>query len=103
MTAKVTLSAGTQVGDLLVVKDGAGTALFSGQVTAEMLKDGLNVEVPVSGSPSEVKVTAQVTDQAGNPSGIADDTAKVDNVAARRRAWNCKAPVPTTPTTRQRL
>ncbi|MDX7809045.1 hypothetical protein SJS53_20405, partial [Aeromonas caviae] len=71
-----------QVGDLLVVKDGAGTALFSGQVTAEMLKDGLNVEVPVSGSPSEVKVTAQVTDQAGNPSGIADDTAKVDNVAA---------------------
>ncbi|AXB07513.2 Ig-like domain repeat protein [Aeromonas caviae] len=82
VTAKVTLSAGTQVGDLLVVKDGAGTALFSGQVTAEMLKDGLNVEVPVSGSPSEVKVTAQVTDQAGNPSGIADDTAKVDNVAA---------------------
>ena len=37
VTAKVTLSAGTQVGDLLVVKDGAGTALFSGQVTAEML------------------------------------------------------------------
>ncbi|QLI58980.1 hypothetical protein C0708_22555 [Aeromonas caviae] len=31
VTAKVTLSAGTQVGDLLVVKDGAGTALFSGQ------------------------------------------------------------------------
>ncbi|AXB10789.1 hypothetical protein C0708_22075 [Aeromonas caviae] len=27
-------------------------------------------------------MTAQVTDQAGNPSGIADDTAKVDNVAA---------------------
>ncbi|QLI58977.1 hypothetical protein C0708_22540 [Aeromonas caviae] len=27
VTAKVTLSAGTQVGDLLVVKDGAGTAL----------------------------------------------------------------------------
>ncbi|MFM4726733.1 type I secretion C-terminal target domain-containing protein [Aeromonas caviae] len=81
VTAKVTLSAGTQVGDLLVVKDGAGTALFSGQVTAEMLKDGLNVEVPVSGSPSEVKVTAQVTDQAGNPSGIADDTAKVDVTA----------------------
>ncbi|AXB07505.1 hypothetical protein C0708_00050 [Aeromonas caviae] len=68
-----------------------------------MLKDGLNVEVPVSGSPSEVKVTAQVTDQAGNPSGIADDTAKVDNVAAPTPSVNCKAPVPTTPTTRQRL
>ncbi|QLI58969.1 hypothetical protein C0708_22500 [Aeromonas caviae] len=35
-------------------------------------------EVPVSGSPSEVKVTAQVTDQAGKPVRIADDTAKVD-------------------------
>ncbi|QLI58988.1 hypothetical protein C0708_22595 [Aeromonas caviae] len=47
------------------------------------------MEVPVSGSPSEVKVTAQVTDQAA-PSGIADDTAKVDNVAARRRAWTAR-------------
>ncbi|AXB10791.1 hypothetical protein C0708_22085 [Aeromonas caviae] len=52
------------------MKDGAGTALFSGQVTAEMLKDGLNVEVPVSGSPSEVKVTAQVTDQAATRPGL---------------------------------
>ncbi|QLI58993.1 hypothetical protein C0708_22105 [Aeromonas caviae] len=57
----------------------------------------------MSGSPSEVKVTAQVTDQAGNPSGIADDTAKWTTWRPRRRAWNCKAPVPTTPTTRQRL
>ncbi|MEH8199796.1 hypothetical protein, partial [Aeromonas allosaccharophila] len=82
VTAKVTLAVGTQVGDLLVVKDGAGAELFNGKVTAEMLKDGLNVEVPVSGNPSSVKVTAQVTDIAGNPSGIAEDTAKVDNVAA---------------------
>ncbi|WP_270828551.1 retention module-containing protein [Aeromonas sp. Y318-1] len=82
VTAKVTLSTGTQVGDLLVVTNGAGVELFSGKVTAEMLKDGLNVEVPVSGSPSEVKVTAQVTDQAGNPSEVAQDKAGVDNVAA---------------------
>ncbi|WP_430620106.1 hypothetical protein, partial [Vibrio cholerae] len=59
-----------------------GNVLFNGKVTAEMLKDGLNVEVPVSGNPSSVKVTAQVTDIAGNPSEIAEDTAKVDNVAA---------------------
>ena len=82
VTAKVTLSAGTQVGDLLVVKDGAGKELFNGKVTAEMLKDGLNVEVPVAEGQGSVKVTAQVTDIAGNPSEIAEDTAKVDNVAA---------------------
>ncbi|WP_430620173.1 hypothetical protein, partial [Vibrio cholerae] len=76
------LADGTQVDDQLVVKDGAGNVLFNGKVTAEMLKDGLNVEVPVSGNPSSVKVTAQVTDIAGNPSEIAEDTAKVDNVAA---------------------
>ncbi|WP_321157603.1 hypothetical protein, partial [Serratia nevei] len=82
VTAKVTLSAGTQVGDLLVVKDGAGNVLLSRPVTATDLSSGVNVEVPVSGNPSSVKVTAQVTDIAGNPSEIAEDTAKVDNVAA---------------------
>ncbi|WP_429240253.1 Ig-like domain-containing protein, partial [Aeromonas veronii] len=82
VTAKVTLTAGTQVGDLLVVKDGAGNVLLSRPVTATDLSSGVNVEVPVSGNPSSVKVTAQVTDIAGNPSEIAEDTAKVDNVAA---------------------
>ncbi|MEW4541234.1 VWA domain-containing protein, partial [Vibrio cholerae] len=47
-----------------------------------MLKDGLNVEVPVSGNPSSVKVTAQVTDIAGNPSALAEDRAGVDNLEA---------------------
>ncbi|WP_429215355.1 hypothetical protein, partial [Aeromonas veronii] len=70
VTAKVTLSAGTQVGDLLVVKDGAGNVLLSRPVTATDLSSGVNVEVPVSGNPSSVKVTAQVTDIAGNPSEI---------------------------------
>ncbi|WP_323907431.1 VWA domain-containing protein, partial [Aeromonas veronii] len=82
VTAKVTLTAGTQVGDLLVVTNGAGGELFRGEVTAEMLKDGLTVEVPVVGTPDEIKVTAQVTDQAGNPSALAEDKAGVDNVAA---------------------
>ncbi|MFM5593583.1 hypothetical protein ACET60_20840, partial [Aeromonas veronii] len=82
VTGKVTLADGTQVGDLLVVTNGAGGELFRGEVTAEMLKDGLTVEVPVAEGQGSVKVTAQVTDIAGNPSEIADDTAKVDNVAA---------------------
>ncbi|MCD6656578.1 Ig-like domain-containing protein [Vibrio cholerae] len=82
VTAKVTLADGTQVDDQLVVKDGAGNVLFNGKVTAEMLKDGLNVEVPVSGNPSSVKVTAQVTDIAGNPSALAEDRAGVDNLEA---------------------
>ncbi|MFM5140586.1 Ig-like domain-containing protein, partial [Aeromonas rivipollensis] len=81
VTAKVTLAPGTREGDRLVVKDGAGTVLFSGKVTDEMLRYGLNVEVPVAAGQSGVTVTAQVTDQAGNPSGIAEDTAGVDNVA----------------------
>ncbi|RBO11985.1 hypothetical protein DSL61_19520, partial [Vibrio cholerae] len=82
VTAKVTLAAGTQVGDVLVVKDGTGNELFRGEVTAEMLTHGLNVEVPVVGTPDEIQVTAQVTDQAGNPSALAEDKAGVDNVAA---------------------
>ncbi|MCE9954246.1 hypothetical protein LZ618_19540, partial [Aeromonas allosaccharophila] len=81
-TAKVTLTAGTQVGDLLVVKDSAGNVLLSRPVTQLDLDNGVNVEVPVAAGQSSVKVTAQVTDIAGNPSGIAEDTAKVDNVAA---------------------
>ncbi|MEH8100886.1 VWA domain-containing protein [Aeromonas veronii] len=82
MTAKVTLTAGTQVGDLLVVKDGAGNVLLSRPVTATDLSSGVNVEVPVVAGQSSVKVTAQVTDIAGNPSNEAQDTAGVDNVAA---------------------
>ncbi|MFM5103849.1 retention module-containing protein, partial [Aeromonas veronii] len=82
VTAKVTLTAGTQVGDLLVVKDGAGNVLLSRPVTATDLSSGVNVEVPVVAGQSSVKVTAQVTDIAGNPSNEAQDTAGVDNVAA---------------------
>ncbi|MGL5662151.1 MAG: Ig-like domain-containing protein, partial [Aeromonas sp.] len=80
VTAKVTLNPGTLVGDLLVVKDGAGTVLFSGAVTEAMLKDGLDVEVPITGGLTDVKVTAQVTDQAGNLSPEAQDTAGLDNI-----------------------
>ncbi|MGL5288931.1 MAG: hypothetical protein ACRC9N_05510, partial [Aeromonas sp.] len=81
VTAKVTLNPGTLVGDLLVVKDGAGTVLFSGAVTEAMLKDGLDVEVPITAGLTDVKVTAQVTDQAGNLSPEAQDTAGLDNIA----------------------
>ncbi|AXB07503.1 hypothetical protein C0708_00040 [Aeromonas caviae] len=54
-----------------------------------MLKDGLKRGSAVSGSPSEVKVTAQVTDQAATRPGLRRH-GQVDNVAPRRRAWNCK-------------
>ncbi|WP_187372253.1 hypothetical protein, partial [Vibrio cholerae] len=40
VTAKVTLAAGTQVGDVLVVKDGTGTVLLSRPVTQQDLDNG---------------------------------------------------------------
>ncbi|QLI58971.1 hypothetical protein C0708_22510 [Aeromonas caviae] len=50
------------------------------------------MEVPVSGSPSEVKVTAQVTDQAATRPGLLTTRPRWTTWRPRRRAWNCKAP-----------
>ncbi|QLI58990.1 hypothetical protein C0708_22605 [Aeromonas caviae] len=47
----------------------------------------------VSGSPSEVKVTAQVTDQAGNPSGLLTTRPRWTTWRPRRRAWNLQGAV----------
>ncbi|POB66838.1 hypothetical protein CRN59_28815, partial [Vibrio vulnificus] len=66
----------------LVIKDGNGTELFNGKVTQEMLDNGYTVEVTVPADATGVKVTAQVTDVAGNASGVAEDTQGVDNVDA---------------------
>ncbi|MCP9761065.1 hypothetical protein EGI20_17585, partial [Aquitalea sp. S1-19] len=55
--------------------------LLSRPVTATDLSNGVNVEVPVAAGQSSVKVTAQVTDVAGNASAEVQDTAGVDNVA----------------------
>ncbi|MBB1441574.1 hypothetical protein H5202_23815, partial [Shewanella sp. SG41-4] len=68
VTATVTLATGTQVGDTLIVTDGNGNTLFNGPVTQDMLDNGFDVEVPVTAGATDVDVTAQVIDIAGNPS-----------------------------------
>ncbi|MGI2002427.1 hypothetical protein, partial [Shewanella frigidimarina] len=82
VTATVTLATGTQVGDTLIVTDGNGNTLFNGPVTQDMLDNGFDVEVPVTAGATDVDVTAQVIDIAGNPSATATDNQPVDNVAA---------------------
>ncbi|HET8703214.1 retention module-containing protein, partial [Castellaniella sp.] len=82
VTAHVTLGAGTEVGDILVVRvrDATGKELHSGPVTQDMLDHGYDVEVPVSVGDETVKVIATVTDPAGN-SATDDDTKGVDAIA----------------------
>ncbi|MBW8186704.1 Ig-like domain-containing protein, partial [Shewanella nanhaiensis] len=73
----VTLGAGTEVGDTLLVTDQDGNELFSGVVTQAMLDDGLAVvmNIPVTGT--EIIVTATVTDTSGN-TAVANDSATLD-------------------------
>ncbi|WP_208623645.1 hypothetical protein, partial [Vreelandella songnenensis] len=67
VNATVTLGDGTQVGDTLVVVDGKGNELFRGDVTQDMLNDGLVVTVTdLIATDTAVTVTATVTDPAGN-------------------------------------
>ncbi|MGI2106212.1 beta strand repeat-containing protein, partial [Shewanella frigidimarina] len=82
VTATVTLATGTQVGDTLIVTDGNGNTLFNGPVTQDMLDNGFDVEVPVTAGATDVDVTAQVIDIAGNPSATATDTQPVDATMA---------------------
>ncbi|MBB1440612.1 type I secretion C-terminal target domain-containing protein, partial [Shewanella sp. SG41-4] len=81
VTATVTLATGTQIGDTLVVTDGSGNVLATVTVTQAMLNNGYAVEVPVAPGATEVNVTAQVTDAAGNLSVIATDKEGVDKTA----------------------
>ncbi|WP_106376223.1 beta strand repeat-containing protein, partial [Vreelandella songnenensis] len=67
VNATVTLGEGTQVGDTLVVVDGKGNELFRGDVTQDMLNDGLVVTVTdLNAGDTALSVTATVTDPAGN-------------------------------------
>ncbi|TRY09721.1 beta strand repeat-containing protein, partial [Shewanella hanedai] len=68
----VALSAGTAVGDTLVVTDQAGNTLFSGPVTQAMLDSGLSVTMNPPATGTNVTVTATVTDPAGNTSSNSD-------------------------------
>ncbi|MFB9872961.1 Ig-like domain-containing protein, partial [Vreelandella sulfidaeris] len=87
VNATVTLGAGTAVGDTLVVTDGKGNALFSGDVTQAMLDDGLTVTITdLEASDTALSVTATVTDPAGNSdtatdNGVIDATAPAVSVA----------------------
>jgi len=47
VTAEVTLEAGTEVGDTLVVTDGDGNELLNRPVTQDDLDNGVSVEVPI--------------------------------------------------------
>ncbi|GIU03162.1 retention module-containing protein [Shewanella morhuae] len=68
----VTLSAGTEVGDSLVVTDQAGNELFNGIITQAMLDNGLAlaIDAPVIGT--NLVISAEVTDKAGNTSSGQD-------------------------------
>ncbi|MCE9662190.1 type I secretion C-terminal target domain-containing protein, partial [Halomonas sp. M5N1S17] len=74
INATVTLGAGTQVGDTLVVVDGKDNELFNGPVTQAMLDDGLVVTITdLENSDTAVSVTATVTDPAGNSDTDSDN------------------------------
>ncbi|WP_221936158.1 beta strand repeat-containing protein, partial [Shewanella hanedai] len=75
----VTLGAGTQVGDTLVVTDQNNVELFSGVVTQAMINDGLAVVMNTPASGTDIVVTATVTDVAGN-SATGSDAATLDYV-----------------------
>ncbi|WP_189595484.1 Ig-like domain-containing protein, partial [Photobacterium aphoticum] len=77
VTAQVTLTAGTQVGDRIVITDTNGNVLVDRDVTQDDLTNGIQVEATVVGG--KVEVTAQVSDAAGNTSPEVSDSALVDS------------------------
>ncbi|GAL09034.1 hypothetical protein JCM19237_2653 [Photobacterium aphoticum] len=84
VTAEVTLAAGTEVGDRVIIKDTDGTVLVDREITQADLDNGIQVEVSVGAitGGNGVEVTAQVVDAAGNPSPEVSDNALVDSEAA---------------------
>ncbi|MBW8186717.1 beta strand repeat-containing protein, partial [Shewanella nanhaiensis] len=73
----VELGAGTAVGDTLVVTDQAGNTLFSGPVTQAMLDSGLDLAIDAPATGTNVVITANVTDVAGN-TATGSDAATLD-------------------------
>jgi hypothetical protein len=65
------------VGDTLVVTDQAGNTLFSGPVTQAMLDSGLDLAIDAPATGTEVVITANVTDVAGN-TATGSDAATLD-------------------------
>ena len=79
--ALVGLPTDAKPGDTLLVTDQDGTELFNQPITQADIDNGVTVEVPNPGDGSPITVTAQVTDEAGNPGPTADDTALLDLTA----------------------
>ncbi|NYT66938.1 hypothetical protein H0A58_13380, partial [Alcaligenaceae bacterium] len=79
--ALVVLGATVKAGDTLVVTaDGVTAPLFDRVLTdADIAAGQITVQVPVGSEDTSVKVTATVTDPAGN-SGSDDDTKGIDGV-----------------------
>ncbi|PRB82896.1 VCBS domain-containing protein [Pseudomonas sp. MYb185] len=76
--AEVTLDDRVREGDQLVIKDGKGNILLDRPVTAEDLRDGVTVEVPVEPGDRNVTVEATVTTPQGF-TGTDRDDKLVDN------------------------
>lgn len=77
----VTLPAGAQVGDTLVVKDQSGAVQNIVLTLADIQKGSVATTVANPGDGNTVKVSAQLFDQAGNPSKVATDSATLDLTA----------------------
>ncbi len=73
----VTLDAGTNVGDTLVVTDQDGNELFNGTVTQDMLDNGQAVTMDAPATGTTVTVTATLTNANGD-SAASNDSATLD-------------------------
>ncbi|MFB9869064.1 retention module-containing protein, partial [Vreelandella sulfidaeris] len=87
VNATITLGAGTEVGDTLVVTDGKGNVLLNRPITQADLDNGVSVTVTdINAGDTALSVTATVTDPAGNSdtatdNGVIDATAPAVSVA----------------------
>lgn len=64
VTARVTLVGGTKSGDYLLVTDSSGNTLFDSEVYDNDIKNGIEVEVPVSFGDATVSATAVIKNDA---------------------------------------
>ncbi|MCF1456130.1 MAG: retention module-containing protein, partial [Shewanella sp.] len=69
---KVTLGAGTAIGDSLIVTNQTGQVIYSGTVTQEMLDNGLELSTSAPEIGTNLVINATVTDPAGNTASSND-------------------------------
>ncbi|WP_221936157.1 beta strand repeat-containing protein, partial [Shewanella hanedai] len=73
INATITLTAGTAVGDTVIITDQDGNELFNETITQDMLDNGINVSFDAPATGTNVVVTATVTDPAGNTASASDN------------------------------